>query len=129
MTQFRQPLLTRIPPHVVSVRDYEPLAQARLGDAAWAYFSGGAADENALQRNIRAFSHYELLPSVLNDVRHGSTALQLLGTDLAYPIMLAPVAYHRMAHPDGELATVLAASAMQAAMVVSMQSSCDVQDI
>lgn len=127
MTQYRQPLLTQIPAEIVAVRDYERYAQARLDDNAWAYFSGGAADERALQRNIAAFQRYELLPAVLNDLRGGNTSLNLFGRERPYPILLAPVAYQRLAHPDGEAATVLAASAMQATAVVSMQSSCDVQ--
>lgn len=129
MTQFRQPLLAQIPPYVVSLNDYEPLAQARLSENAWAYFSGGAADEHALRRNTEAFAGYELLPGVLNDLRHGNTVLKLFGRDRPYPIILAPVAYQKMAHPDGELATVLAASAMQATTVISMQASHDVQTI
>lgn len=129
MAQFRQPLLTQIPPSVVSLCDYEALAQARLSESAWAYFSGGVGDEYALQRNKDTFRRYELLPAVLNDMRHGNTTLRLFDYDRPYPIILAPVAYQRMAHPDGELATVLAASAMQATTVISMQASCSVEDI
>src|SRR5690625_3050504 len=127
MAQFRQPPLTQIPSHVAALTDYEPLAQARLNEAAWAYFSGGAADEHALQRNTQSFQRYELLPTVLKDLSQGNTVLRLLGRERPYPIILAPVAFQRMAHSDGELATVLAASAMQATTVVSMQASCTVE--
>ena len=82
-----------------------------------------------MQRNQRAFDQYRVVPSVLKDLRGGHTRTQLFGNELAFPILLAPVAYQRMAHRDGELATVLAASAMQATMVLSMQSSVAVSEV
>lgn len=129
MSIFRKPLLTSIPPSIASLDDYVPYAKQRLSESAWSYFSGGAADGKALIRNKTSFDNYELLPRILNDIKHGDTKLNLLGNETPYPIILAPVAYQRMAHDDGELATVLAASAMQAPFVLSMQSSCDLQDV
>lgn len=129
MSIFRKPLLTNIPPSIAALHDYQPLAQARLSEAAWAYFSGGAADQKAVQRNASSFDRYEILPQVLNNLTDGNTSLGLLGCNMPYPILLAPVAFQRMAHADGELATVLAASAMRTTMVLSMQSSCDLQEV
>lgn len=121
--------LTQIPHDIVSVEDYRAYAKARLSAPAWAYFSGGAADGLALERNRRSFDQYRLRPSVLKDLRGGHTRTSLLGRELAYPILLAPVAYQRLAHNEGELATVLAASAMQATLILSMQSSVSVKEV
>lgn len=121
--------LTQIPSDIVCVEDYISYAKARLSPQAWAYFSGGAADGFAIERNRRAFDQYRLVPSVLKDLRGGHTRTQLLGRELAYPMLLAPVAYQQLAHHDGELATVLAASAMQATMVLSMQSSVSATEV
>ena len=123
----QQPLppLQQIPADIAALRDYEPYARARMSPQAWAYFSGAAADELTLQANQTAFTQMHMAPRVLRDIRQGSTALQLLGCDLAYPILLAPVAHQRLAHPDAELATALAASAMGAGMVLSTQASTD----
>ncbi|MDG5496097.1 alpha-hydroxy acid oxidase [Niveispirillum sp. BGYR6] len=123
------PPLTSIPPDVAAVSDYEPLAQARMSAATWAYFAGGAGDEWTLRENVAAFARHRLCPRALRDLRGGSTRTRLLGLDLAAPILLAPIAFHRLLHPEGELATVLAAGAMETAMVVSTQASVRLEDI
>src|SRR5690606_13308795 len=55
--------------------------------------------------------------------------VRLLGTEWDHPIMLAPVAYQKLAHPEGEAATVRAASALKAGMVVSTQASVLLEDL
>ncbi|MGV3658899.1 MAG: alpha-hydroxy acid oxidase [Prosthecobacter sp.] len=126
---FPLPPLTQIPPDVVALTDYEPLARQHLGEHAWAYYSGGAADEITLRENRTAFDDLKLVPRVLRDMKGGNTRTTLLGQTLEYPVLLAPIAYHRMAHEDGELATVLGASAMQAGMIVSTRASVMIEDI
>jgi len=116
------PPLAQIPADVVAVGDYEALARARMTASAWAYLQGGAADEQTLRDNLCAFSRVRLLPRVLQPVAGGHTRLTLLGQEHVAPLLLAPVAFQPLAHPEGEGATVLAASAMQAGMVVSTQA-------
>ncbi|TDU71167.1 4-hydroxymandelate oxidase [Prosthecobacter fusiformis] len=123
------PSLPRIPPEIVALTDYEPLAREHLGEQAWAYFTSGAADEVTLRDNREAYDRLKLLPRVLRDMKGGNTQVTLLGETLEYPIMLAPIAYQRMAHKDGELATVLGASAMKAGVVVSTRASVRIEDI
>lgn len=113
------PKLTAIPPDVVTPCDYRLPAQARLDANAWAYLEGGAGDELTLQRNRRAFDALSFTPSMLADVRGGHTRCRLFGRDFTHPIMLAPVAYQRLLHDDGELATVQAAGALETCMAVS----------
>jgi len=102
--------------------DYEPLARARMSASAWAYLQGGAADELTLADNLQAFQRLRLLPRVLNHVADGNTRLTLFGQQHAAPILLAPVAFQQLAHPEGERASALAAAAMRTGMVVSTQS-------
>jgi len=118
-----------LPPGVASLDDYEELARTRLDASAWAYIAGGAADERTLAWNRTAFDRIALQARVLADFSHASTALSLLGQDLAYPILLAPVALQKLAHPDGERATVAGASAIGAAMVVSTEATCSIDEI
>jgi len=122
VTTHPLPPLAQIPTDVAAVMDYEPLARARMTASAWAYVQGGAADERTLADNSAAFERLRLLPRVLADVANGNTQVTLLGQRHAAPILLAPVAFQQLAHPEGECATVLAASAMQTGMVVSTQS-------
>ncbi|MDO5624308.1 MAG: alpha-hydroxy acid oxidase [Pseudomonadota bacterium] len=121
------PPLAQIPPHVVAVADYEPLARERMTAAAWAWLQGGAADELTLHDNQAAFARLRLLPRVLRPMHAAHTSLTLLGQPLAHPVLLAPVAYQLLVHPQGEAATALAAAAIQAGMVVSTQASTSLQ--
>ncbi|WCD81566.1 alpha-hydroxy acid oxidase [Pseudomonas sp. TUM22785] len=123
------PPLQQIPASIAAVSDYEPFARERMTPQAWAYMAGGAADELTLGENRAAFQRARLLNQVLQDLGGGHTRLQLCGLELDYPILLAPVAFQQLAHPDGELASVLGASAMKAAMVVSTQAGISLESI
>ena len=107
----------------VNVWDYERLAEERLDANALAYFAGGAGDEVTLRDNVAAFERRKLRPRVLVDVRKVSTATTVLGTEIALPILIAPLALQRMAHEDGELATARAAAAAGTIMCLSTAST------
>lgn len=121
--------LQAIPADIVSVADYEHRAIGHMEAAAWAYLQGGAADERTLQDNLGAWADCTLQPRVLADVRGGHTRCTLFGETLAHPIILAPVASQRLFHPEGELATTLAASVMHGAAVISTQASHSLEEI
>ncbi len=114
---------------LVCLADYAAAARARLDDNARAYFEGGAADELTLAANVQAWRDIPLSSRVLRPMAGGHTRVVLFGRTLAHPILLAPVACQRLAHPDGELATAQAAAALQAGMVLSTQSSVAVEDV
>lgn len=116
-------VLQIVPPGIVSLADHEAHARTLLDENAWAYFAGGAADEITLRANRTAWDTLQLVPRVLQPLAGGHTRLQLLGRALAHPILLAPVAYQKLAHPDGEIATAHAAAALGAGMVLSTQAS------
>jgi len=121
--------LTTIPSHIVSVEDYEAFARERIDPAIWAYISGGAADEITVKENRSAFDRIRLSPRLFNDFSAANTRLSFLGKNYEHPIFIAPTASHQLVHPEGELATVLGASAMQTPYVVSTQSSILLEDI
>lgn len=123
------PPLTQIPSDIVALTDYEPLAREHLGEQAWAYFGGGAADEITLRDNRHAYDGLKLMPRVLRDMTEGHTRVSLFGQTYDHPVFLAPIAYHRMAHQDGELASVLGAAALKAGMIVSTRASVPMEDI
>jgi len=118
-----------IAPGTASLADHERLAQQQLDANAWAYFSGGAGDEITLRANRSAWDGITLMPRVLQPLAGGHTRIELLGRTLAHPILLAPMAYQRMAHPDGELASAYAAAALGAGMVLSIQSSTPMESV
>lgn len=123
MSRNQAPALTQLPAGVVTLADHEAHAKTCLDENAWAYFAGAAGDEITLAQNRRAWDEISLHPRVLRPLAGGHTRVTLLGRTLAHPILLAPVAFQRMAHPDGELATAFAAAALGAGLVLSTQSS------
>jgi 4-hydroxymandelate oxidase len=124
------PPLEKIPPEIAAVSDYERFARERMSTGAWSYFSGGAADEITLRANRSAFDQLKLRNRLLADFSgEGNTRCEILGEKLEHPILLAPIAYQRMAHPDGELATALASVATKTPFIVSTHASASFADI
>lgn len=103
----------------VNVNDYERLARERLGSGAYDYYAGGANDERTLRDNVAAFSRLRLRPRALVDVSGASAATTVLGCELSMPLLVAPVAFQRMAHPDGEQGMARAAATAGTVMVLS----------
>jgi 4-hydroxymandelate oxidase len=117
------PPLTTLSRHLAAAVDYEAVAPAHLDARAWAYLQGGAADEESVRDNIAAWRAIRLLPQVLDDLRGGHTRLRLFGDEYAHPLLVAPVAYQRLFHAHGEIATVQGAGAMDATMAVSAMTT------
>jgi isopentenyl diphosphate isomerase/L-lactate dehydrogenase-like FMN-dependent dehydrogenase len=108
---------------VINVDDLEAAARERLDPGVYGYYAGGAGDEHSLRANTAAFTQWELRPRVLVDVSEVSTATTVLGTEVSLPLLVAPTAFHRLAHKDGELATARAAAAAGTVMCLSTFSS------
>ena len=113
----------------VSLADYEARARETLDANAWAYFAGGAADEITLAANRAAWAASWLQPRVLRASAQGHTRVELLGRTLAHPILVAPMAFQRLAHESGELGVALAAAAQGAGMVLSAQASVPLEQV
>lgn len=107
----------------LNVHDFEEQARARLDPGAYAYFAGGSGDERTMRANVEAFARWELRPRVLVDVSEVTTATTILGQEVAFPLLVAPTAFQRLAHPDGELAMARAAAAAGTVMCLSTLSS------
>jgi isopentenyl diphosphate isomerase/L-lactate dehydrogenase-like FMN-dependent dehydrogenase len=107
------------PTQFVTVDDYEPIARAALPPDLWGYLAGGAGDERTLAENRRAFDRWVLRPRFLRGSSDPDTSTSIVGSPLAFPVLVAPWAYQRMVHPDGEMATARAAAQAGTVMVVS----------
>jgi len=108
---------------LLNVGDYEREAERLLDAGPFGYYAGGAGDEVTLRDNVAAFSRWQLRPRVLVDVGEVTTATEMLGREVSMPLLVAPTAFHRLAHPDGELATARAAAAAGTIMCQSTLSS------
>ncbi len=116
-------------PEPVNVEEFEQRAREVLPPAAYDYYAGAAEDEITLRENRDAFRKLRIAYRVLIDVSERTLNTELLGVPMASPIMLAPTALHRMAHPEGERATARAAAATGTLMTLSSISSVSMEDV
>ncbi|CAK9220921.1 unnamed protein product [Sphagnum troendelagicum] len=114
---------------VVKVDEFEALAKKKMPKMAFDYYASGAEDEYTLQQNRDAFSRIRLRPRILVDVSSVNTSTTVLGFRIAMPIMVAPAALHKLAHPEGEVATARAVSAADTIMILSTTSSCSMEEV
>ena len=116
-------------PSPVCLADFEVLAKQRLSHFAYEYIASGAADELTLRWNREAFDQIRLRPKALADVEKIDTRITLFGQEMPHPILLAPTARHRLAHPQGEVATARGAGDVGAVFVVSSLTTRRLADI
>ena len=102
--------MSESPQAPITIADYEALAARALPAGPLGYYAGGAEDEITLRENVAAWSRRRLRPRVLVDVSEVTTATTALGAPIAAPILVAPTALQRMAHPDGEPGVARAAA-------------------
>lgn len=124
-----RPPLDQIPAHIETLADYERLAAHHMDAATWRHIQSGAGHGQSLIDNRSCFDRFQLIPQMLTDMTGASTRIDLLGQSYAAPLFLAPVAYLRLAHPDGEIAAIRAATAIGVPMMVSTLSSFRLEDI
>ncbi|HEX3154680.1 MAG TPA: alpha-hydroxy acid oxidase [Candidatus Angelobacter sp.] len=111
------------------VMQFEPLARPRLSQMAYDYVRSGGADEITMRENRAGFERLKLSPSVLVDVSKIDTRVNLFGGEFESPILLAPVAYHRLYHAEGEIGTAQGASAAGAGFVISSFTTTSIDEI
>jgi isopentenyl diphosphate isomerase/L-lactate dehydrogenase-like FMN-dependent dehydrogenase len=116
-------------PGLINLADYEQRASERLSEQALAYYVGGSDDERTLRDNRAAFTRRRFLPRVMTDTSRIDLAVEVLGRRWPLPIFTSPTALHRLAHPDGELATARAAAARGITMTLSTSASTDMADV
>ncbi|MEY9856219.1 4-hydroxymandelate oxidase [Catenulispora sp. GAS73] len=109
--------------------DFRDLAAGHVTRPVWDFVDGGSGDERTLAANTSAYDRHRLRPRVLTDVDKIDTRTALFGTALATPVGLAPIAYHRLLHPEGEAATVRGAGRAGALTVVGIFASRTLEDI
>ena len=114
---------------IINLFDFEKMAEGKMTKMAYEYVASGAADEFTVRWNRQAFDALKINPSVLNDVSKLDTTVTLFGQKLAYPILIAPSAFHKIMHPEGELATAKGAGKAKAIYVVSSFTTTPLEEI
>src|SRR2546421_11892087 len=116
-------------PRVINVEDLRPLARRRLPRAVFDYLDGGAEAEVTLRENCRAFEDVTFRPRHAVAVPDCDLRTRVLGFDISFPALLAPVGYSRLMHPDGEAGAARAAGAAGTAYILSTISGHRLEDV
>ena len=116
-------------PRVVNIADLRDRAQRRLPRAVFDYLDGGAESETSLRENVRAFESLTFRPRNAMAVPQVDTRVNVLGAELAFPAILAPVGYSRLMHPEGECAAARGAGAAGTAYILSTISGHKLEDV
>jgi 4-hydroxymandelate oxidase len=116
-------------PFPLNLFEYESLALERLAPIARDYYASGAHDEITLRRNREAFERRSIRYRVLNDVSERDASVELLGRRHPAPLLVAPSAFQRLAHPEGELAAVRAAGTLGLTYTLSTLATTSIEDV
>ncbi len=113
----------------INLFEYEARATEHLSRMTLDYYAGGAWDEVTLRDNREAFDRFKLRPRMLIDVQERSLSTTVLGQTLSMPILIAPMAFQCLAHPEGEVATAKAAAALGTTMIVSTLATKSLEEV
>ncbi|MCX5742928.1 MAG: alpha-hydroxy acid oxidase [Proteobacteria bacterium] len=114
---------------VVNLADLEDIARARAPRTTWDYYAAGSDDERCLARNVAAYERVTLAYRVLAGVGTRDLATTVLGERVAMPILIAPTAFQRLAHREGELASVRAAGDAGTIFICSTLANTSIEDV
>jgi 4-hydroxymandelate oxidase len=117
------------------VAELERQARRLLRPEVYDYYAGGSGGEATLRANQQAWERVRFRPRVLRDVSAVNTSVLLDGPSpgepvrLRTPLAVAPSAFQRLAHPDGEPAAAAGAARAGALYVLSTRSSCRIEEV
>ncbi|OOQ83227.1 Peroxisomal (S)-2-hydroxy-acid oxidase GLO5 [Penicillium brasilianum] len=114
---------------VCCIDDLKKLASMKLTRMVRDYYNEGAMDMITLRENESAFDRYKIRPRILVDVDNIDTTTEILGSKVSLPFGFSPAASHKLAHPDGELATSRAAAKFGIFMGLSSYATCSLEDV
>jgi 4-hydroxymandelate oxidase len=118
-----------IPLDVINIFDLERLAKERLPVLAYDYYRSGAWDETTLKANRESYEKLKIHYKILVDVEKRDLSTTIFGQHVDFPILVAPTAFHKLAHPDGELATGRAALKAKTIMTLSSLSTTTIEEV
>jgi isopentenyl diphosphate isomerase/L-lactate dehydrogenase-like FMN-dependent dehydrogenase len=116
-------------PRVVNIEDLRVRAERRLPRAVFDYLDGGAENETSLHENNRAFESLTFRPRNAMAVPKCDLRVKVLGAELSFPAILAPIGYSRLIHPAGEVAASRAAGAAGTAYILSTIAGHKLEDV
>jgi lactate 2-monooxygenase len=110
--------------------ELEEQARQSLDERAIAYIFGGAGAEDTMRENLEAFRRWRITPRVLRqDLSSRDLSLELLGTAMPAPVMLAPIGVQTLLHVEGELVTARAAASIGLPLITSTASATPLEQV
>ncbi|MFP8884968.1 lactate 2-monooxygenase [Streptomyces mangrovi] len=119
----------QLPPFTTDLTALEASARERLEDGPFWYVAGAAGSGATDRANREAFDRRRIVPRMLRDATARDLSTTVLGTAMPAPVLLAPIGVQSIVHPDGELATARAASALGVPMILSTASSHTIKEV
>jgi lactate 2-monooxygenase len=113
----------------VAYSELERRAREKMSQEAYGYVAGGAGSEDTMRANLEAFRRFRIVPRMLRDVSKRSTAVELLGTFLPAPLLLAPIGVQSIVHAEAEIATARAAASIGIPFILSTASSKTLEEV
>ncbi|NWX32679.1 HAOX2 oxidase, partial [Notiomystis cincta] len=114
---------------LVCLSDFEAFAKKYLPKITWDYFAAGADDCTTRDENILAYKRICFRPRMLRNVSVVDIRTNILGSEISFPVGIAPTGFHQLAWPDGEKSTARAARAMNTCYIASTYSTCTLEEI
>ncbi len=113
----------------IAIEEQERRAHEAMDQRAANYVFAGAGTEHTMDANRAAFGRHRIVPRMLRDVAERELSVELLGTEMPAPLLLAPIGVQKVVHDDGELATARAAAAVGVPMIASTNSHFTLEEI
>jgi 4-hydroxymandelate oxidase len=113
----------------LTIREFETEARQRMAHPVYEYVAGGAGEEYSIRANEESYQKIFLRPRMLQPVGAVDVGQELFGRPLPSPILLAPAAYQRLMHPEGELASVQGATRHLVPFVLSSNATVSIEEI
>ena len=113
----------------INLYDYESRAKASLPHNNWEFIEAGAMDEFTTARNRSAFEDLTIRPRFLRNIDNRDLSTTMLGSELSFPVFVCPAGGHKLAHPDGELATARGAGMSNTLMMLSTSSHYSMEEV
>lgn len=109
--------------------ELEAAVKEKIDIGPYSYVRSGAGSEATLRNNRQAFEKYDIVPRFLNDVSHVDTSIELFGKTHPTPLLFAPVGMNKIAHEDGEIAVIRAATKLGIPYIQSTVASYSMEEL
>ncbi|MGA2857039.1 MAG: alpha-hydroxy acid oxidase [Candidatus Sulfotelmatobacter sp.] len=114
---------------IVNIEDLRQMARRRVPRAVFDYLDGGAEAESTLRENCRVFGDVLFRPRGAVATADCNLKTRVVGQEISFPAMLAPVGYSRLMHPGGEVAAARAAGEAGTGYILSTISGHKLENV